>query len=565
MASSRGLVLERYDGTHLTYGDGIERNFHAALRTALTAAENRERLLREFVAFRRSAVARASAARARTCSTPPRRAARRAPRAHAGGQWHRGAARAVAVPRGGRDFVAGSMIVPLDQPAGRLVRNLLDPQVEMDADFVQRQRERRAQRLRDEIYDITAWSMPMLWGIDAPAVDGRWTCVGRRARRSPSSRGPRRGGADQRRRRERAVAERRVQRQAARRSQCCRSRARRLGHAVGHGYGRRGRRSAGDGIPCTPPAPRSGSTAAATARARPSSGRRPRRRPARPLAAIAARRGRGRGRAERVRRGGHLPRQQPDACAARAARAAALGRAHVEPVGGLDALGARARYGQRATAVRAGSFGRADLGRYDVIVMPSGNYAALARRRAAAAELGAGRRHAHHDGRSDDVGGARERRACSPRGRKRGSAWQRGARPAAGGQPIDLLEAITPEREQPEPISGAIIRVALDRSHVLAAGSTPEIGAMVAGSRVFSPMTLDRGTNVGVYAPLDRLVMSGIVWDEARPQLASKAFLMHQPLGRGRIIAFAEDPNFRGYAEATQLLFMNAVLLGPAF
>ena len=28
------------------------------------------------------------------------------------------------------------------------------------------------------------------------------------------------------------------------------------------------------------------------------------------------------------------------------------------------------------------------------------------------------------------------------------------------------------------------------------------------------------------------------------------------------MIAFAEDPNYRAYAEATQLLFINAVLLG---
>jgi hypothetical protein len=53
------------------------------------------------------------------------------------------------------------------------------------------------------------------------------------------------------------------------------------------------------------------------------------------------------------------------------------------------------------------------------------------------------------------------------------------------------------------------------------------------------------------------------VWEEARPQLASKAFLIHEPVGDGQIIAFAEDPNYRAYAEATQLLFMNAVLLGP--
>jgi hypothetical protein len=31
------------------------------------------------------------------------------------------------------------------------------------------------------------------------------------------------------------------------------------------------------------------------------------------------------------------------------------------------------------------------------------------------------------------------------------------------------------------------------------------------------------------------------------------------------VIAFAEDPNYRGYAESTELLFTNAILLGPAY
>jgi hypothetical protein len=54
------------------------------------------------------------------------------------------------------------------------------------------------------------------------------------------------------------------------------------------------------------------------------------------------------------------------------------------------------------------------------------------------------------------------------------------------------------------------------------------------------------------------------VWKEALPLLASRAYLMHQPSGRGHVIGFAEDPNYRAYAEATQLLFINAVLLGGA-
>jgi hypothetical protein len=47
--------------------------------------------------------------------------------------------------------------------------------------------------------------------------------------------------------------------------------------------------------------------------------------------------------------------------------------------------------------------------------------------------------------------------------------------------------------------------------------------------------------------------------------LAQKAFLVEQPMGDGHIIAFAEDPNYRAFAEATQLLFINGVLLGPAY
>ena len=128
---------------------------------------------------------------------------------------------------------------------------------------------------------------------------------------------------------------------------------------------------------------------------------------------------------------------------------------------------------------------------------------------------------------------------------------------------IDYLESIAPSDEAPEYIDGAIARVVLDTDHWLAAGTDGEIGALVVGDRVFSPIALDRGTNVGRYAGPDDVVLSGVVWEEARPQLAHKAFVIHQPVGRGQIVAFAEDPNYRAYTQATMLLFMNAVLLGP--
>jgi hypothetical protein len=70
---------------------------------------------------------------------------------------------------------------------------------------------------------------------------------------------------------------------------------------------------------------------------------------------------------------------------------------------------------------------------------------------------------------------------------------------------------------------------------------------------------------VGVYAEAEQLVAAGLVWEESRKLLARKPWLIHQPVGEGHVVAFAEDPNYRAFAEATQLLFVNAVLLAPAY
>ena len=56
-ASARGLVFTRDDDTTLTYRQGVVHHFNAAITTAYTAAGNRERLLRDFLEYRRSAIA----------------------------------------------------------------------------------------------------------------------------------------------------------------------------------------------------------------------------------------------------------------------------------------------------------------------------------------------------------------------------------------------------------------------------------------------------------------------------------------------------------------------------
>ena len=223
------------------------------------------------------------------------------------------------------------------------------------------------------------------------------------------------------------------------------------------------------------------------------------------------------------------------------------------------------RYGQRTTAVRASSLGRARLADYDVVVFPSGNYGNV---------VGEGlvdRLQAWMRDGGTVITMAESSRWASRAGLLATETERRGGRatgddppdPGTPEQPIQYLDAISPDDESPEGVPGAILRTVLDTEHWLSAGTDGEIGVLVEGSRVFRPITLDGGTNVGRYAEVDHLVLGGIVWEESRPQLASKAFLIHQPVGRGQLVAFAEDPNYRAYAEATQLLFMNAVLLGP--
>src|SRR5262245_33450987 len=55
MASARGLSYRRLDDTTLTYLDGAVRHFTSAITTAATASRNREKMLRDYLEFRRNA------------------------------------------------------------------------------------------------------------------------------------------------------------------------------------------------------------------------------------------------------------------------------------------------------------------------------------------------------------------------------------------------------------------------------------------------------------------------------------------------------------------------------
>jgi hypothetical protein len=233
------------------------------------------------------------------------------------------------------------------------------------------------------------------------------------------------------------------------------------------------------------------------------------------------------------------------------------------------------RIGVRTTAVRVGSFRRANLADYDVVVMPSGDYATLgddgvkrlkdfARAGGTVVTLGEASRWAAKE-KVALIDTRTENRDGSPEKDAPATDADKDKKKPDTAKPFDYEKAIQPEREAPENTPGSYLRVILDPEHWMSSGTDFEMGVLVESRRIFTPITLDKGENVGVYAKKDRLRMSGLVWDEAQTALAQKAFLIHQAVGAGHVIAFAEEPNYRAYTEGAMLLFANAVLLGPAF
>ena len=108
------------------------------------------------------------------------------------------------------------------------------------------------------------------------------------------------------------------------------------------------------------------------------------------------------------------------------------------------------------------------------------------------------------------------------------------------------------------------MRIQLENTHWMTAGYDGWANVMVESNSIFTPLKLDKGVNLGVYLPEDKVLLSGFAWEDARKQIASKACVMYQAHGGGHAIAFAEDPNYRAFMDGLNLMFLNAVFFGPA-
>jgi hypothetical protein len=128
----------------------------------------------------------------------------------------------------------------------------------------------------------------------------------------------------------------------------------------------------------------------------------------------------------------------------------------------------------------------------------------------------------------------------------------------------EYQDLITPEQESPDSVAGVLVKADVDGEHWLGAGVAPALNVLIRGSDVYTPIRLDKGVNVATFRAADELLASGYIWDENRRQLAYKPFAVAQPVERGHVVAFTQDPNVRAYLDGLNVIFMNAIFRGAA-
>lgn len=543
--SSRGLAITRADDSVRTLGDALTQQYTAAWAAVQLAARERETLLRDYAAAHREAIADGGRGVRRYLlsaegSDPGlvtelvallRRNGIEVGRL--GAEARLGGVRGQGGEGAERTFPAGTYVVEAAQPRNRLVRSLLEPDVPLPEDFLRAARQRIDRGEGARFYDITSWSLPLLFNVDAySSTDGRSLSLGEETtetRATPDA----------------GYAYLLDGRNAA-------------SMAVLHHLKARGHRAAvllhasqieGGAVPAGTVIVRVGQNGEAVHEA------------VRELAeryGVAVRAvGSGLGEA------GHPSLGSGDhTVAVRTSEIALLADMPVHGYSfGWTWYVLDRQYELPVTVLRVPTLADTRLDRFDVLVVPDlFSAAALAER----------------------LGEA---------GRARLSRWvEDGGTLVALGEAVDFVrenleltalrswyeEHATEEQEGEEKkkveprhfdVPGAFVRAVLDPEVWLTAGYGEEMPFLINSDRILLPPTgpPDGDRRIAVrYADQAPLRLAGHLWPETLERVGGAVLAYEERVGEGRVILFPEDLSFRGYWRGSDRLLLNAVVLGPS-
>jgi hypothetical protein len=117
-----------------------------------------------------------------------------------------------------------------------------------------------------------------------------------------------------------------------------------------------------------------------------------------------------------------------------------------------------------------------------------------------------------------------------------------------------------PEIEGAKSLGGSIFRVDLDTTHPIGFGFTNRKLAVYKNSLTFLQVSANPYATVAQYAT--EPLIGGYVHPTTMKKLKGSASILVGTEGAGRVIMFADEPNFRGTWYGTNKLFLNALFYG---
>ncbi|HEU4569329.1 MAG TPA: M14 family metallopeptidase [Gemmatimonadales bacterium] len=555
------LRTRKDDGSVTTFADGIAHHHVAAMATLATTAAGRAEMLRDYYDFRATGMAEAAARPFRRVILPPGDDPGRVrqlvalldrqgievtqltqPLTSARAHGYLGPAAAAR-----RTFPAGSYVVDLAQPQARLATAILEPESRLDSAFVRAQLERWRRNQRRgpgastegyEFYDVTAWSLPYAFGVEAYWTEDAPAATGRPAREAPAPAGGATGRAQA------AYVFANDEEAAARLALRLMDEGFRVGASA--------RPLVADGV--SYPA---GTFVARVGRNGDSLHAR--------VDALARELG---VRVTAVQSG--FPDSGPTGVGSESVtplhplKLLLVGGDGVSQAGFGDAWYYFEReLGVRVTPVDLGALAWMTLDDYNVVVFPDGSPGRMWRQ---LGDDGAARLKAWVRGGGEVVAWGS---AAGLLARKDlalttvATVDSAGARDTAMAMPRlapPLASPNAPQGTRPDQIPGAIFRATLDRSHWLTWGyGRDELPVLLTTSELLKPST--EGDNPVAFAGTGLLV-SGFTFPNTERFVSGSVYAAVENVGRGKVVVFADDPLFRAFWRGPARLVSNAVVYG---
>jgi len=551
-ASSGGLMLHRDDGEILHYRDAVQHHLVTSLSTAEVVARNKDDLLKEFYQYRRSGIVEGEEEDNRYYVIPTQNDQAAADKI-AGLLTKQGVdvyKTSEAFRTCGNEYAAGSYIIDSAQPTKRFLRTIMDENVPMDQPFLDEQERRRDNNLSDQIYDVTAWSLPHLFNVDVDRCNSVPNVERVRAGTKYFSAGT-------------VLNPNATVAYIVPWGQSTASRF--LSHALRQGivvksadmsFVNLGRR-----YPAGSLIMEVGQNDDAL------SGK---------VQNIAKMTG-----AEVVGVNDSWVTDGPSFGSGNTKRIHAPKVAILwdSPTANYSAGNTRfvieRQYDYPVSAIRVSDIPGADLSPFHVIIIPEvrGSYKnALGERGAnnlkkwvneggTIIALGTGMRYIADP--DIDLISARREYVYNDNEDINDEDTAR-----IKGTLMDGLEdyndAIEAKDADPDVVPGVMLKAKVDLEHWLTAGSAETLNVLYRGRDIYNPITIDKGRNVVNFMGQDEILASGYLWDENRAQLAHKPFIISEPKGRGQVIGFTGDPTVRAYLDGLNLMLMNAIFRGSA-